>query len=296
MKIANIALFGVGKMGKLHLKALLENKKAKIAFIFDSDFSYASQIANEYKIRFCEDFEKELENCDGAIIATPTPTHFFYIKKLAPYLKNIFVEKPLTHNIPTSKAIVELAKTKNINIQVGFIERYNPAFLTIFHYLKNKEIKNITFKRYGLKRLVDTSVVLDLMIHDIDLALQINGKIKDIKASGIINNNIIDYASAILTHENGSISNIFASYLESTMERSIVIESIKDNLQCDLYAKRVLLNESIPLPLCSNLDSLVNEINCFIDLCLGEKNQYANQNDGYDAMLAACEIESLINN
>ena len=211
-------------------------------------------------------------------------------------MKNIFVEKPLTHNIPTSKAIVELAKTKNINIQVGFIERYNPAFLTILNYLKNTKIKNTTFKRYGLKRLVNTSVVLDLMIHDIDLALLMNGKIKNIKANGVVNNNIVDYASAILTHTNGSISNLHASYLEPTMERSIVIESIKDNLQCDLYAKRVLLNESIPLPLCSNLDSLVNEINCFIDLCLGEKNQYANQNDGYDAMLAACEIESLINN
>ena len=210
-------------------------------------------------------------------------------------MKNIFVEKPLTHNIPTSKAIVELAKTKNINIQVGFIERYNPAFLTILNYLKNTKIKNTTFKRYGLKRLVDTSVVLDLMIHDIDLALLMNGKIKNIKANGVVNNNIVDYASAILTHENGSISNLHASYLEPTMERSIVIESIKDNLQCDLYAKKVLLNESI-LPLCSNSDSLSNEINCFIDLCLGEKNQYANQNDGYDAMLAACEIESLINN
>ena len=297
MKIARIALFGVGKMGELHLKTLLESKKAEIAFIFDSNFSYAKQIAKEYKVRFCEDFEKEIEDCDGAIIATPTPTHFSYISRLAPYLRNIFVEKPLTHNIATSKALLDLAKDKNITIQVGFIERYNPAFIAILNYFNKSKIKNSIFKRYGIKRLVDTSVVLDLMIHDIDLAITLNGKIKNIEASGSINENIIECASANLKHENGSISNIHASYLSPKMERSIVVNGENDIIECDLYSKCVLLN-GVSMPICASLDSLASEIDCFIDLCIynesKNKTKYANQYDGYNAMIAACKIEDII--
>ena len=179
--IVKIGLFGVGNMGQNHLRNLTMLKQVEIAYIYDFDKDVCEKMSELYNVPILQNFDEDLKKIDGAIIVTPTSTHMDYIKKISKYVKNIFVEKPLSDTLESSEEIVKLAKKLNLNIQVGFIERYNPAVIALEKVIKNSShIINIDFSRTNKvsSRITDVDVVIDLMIHDIDLALNINGKPK----------------------------------------------------------------------------------------------------------------------
>lgn len=310
-QIVKIGLLGVGKMGQNHLRNLAMLKQVEIAFIYDVDTSLCEQLSLQYNVKISTNLDEDLAYVDGVIIVTPTFTHYDYILQASQYVKNIFVEKPLTNTLESSRKIVELARKENLNIQVGFIERYNSAVAALKKVIKNSsKVINIDLSRTNKvsSRITDVDVVIDLMIHDIDLALSINGKPKKIEAHGYVKENMIEYARAIITHENGSFSNILASRITEKRIRHISATCEDMYIDCNLLSKEVLVNkqsleqylDDVSITSKSETidvrpqEGLLLELIDFITLCQGKMINTPNENDGLLAMEVAIEIQHLI--
>ena len=315
-KVVQIGLLGIGKMGQNHLRNLNMLKNVEVGFIYDVNKELLEKTAKEFSLKALHD-ENELESAlsasDGAIIVTPTFTHYDYIQKVANHTKHIFVEKPLTDTLETTQTIVEIAKQKNLNIQVGFIERYNPAINTLKKLLKNSaRIFNIDFTRTNKmsNRITDVDVVMDLMIHDIDLSLLFNGEVEEIHAHGVVMNGIIEYARANLTHKNGSFSTITASRVTEKRIRQISVTCEDMYVDCNLLSKEVLVNKQTLEQHLHNIsissrsesievraqEALLLELLDFSEMVRGKTLQTRppNEIDGENAMLIASQIQKLI--
>ncbi|WP_072681712.1 Gfo/Idh/MocA family protein [Arcobacter sp. LA11] len=309
--VVKIGLLGVGKMGQNHLRNLAMLKQVEIGFIYDFDKDLCEQLSTQYNVPVSENLEKDLQTIDGVVIVTPTFTHADYIKQVSKYVKNIFVEKPLTDTLESSIEIVKLAKENNLNIQVGFIERYNSAVVALEKVIRNSShIINIDFSRTNKvsSRITDVDVVIDLMIHDLDLALHINGKPKKIEAHGYINDNMIEYARAIITHENGSFSNVVASRITEKRIRHISATCDDMYIDCNLLSKEVFVNKQTIEQYLENVsisskeetidvrpqEGLLLELVDFVKLCNGESVNVPNEDDGLLAMEVANEIQKQI--
>ncbi len=321
-KIIKIALFGIGKMGQNHLRILSMLKDVEVAFLYDVNLELCESLSKSFGIKVLENLDEDLKDCDGAIIVTPTFTHFDYVNKVSDYVKNIFVEKPLTDTLDTTQIILDLAKQKSLNIQVGFIERYNPAIITLQNILRDTKIVNIDFTRTNKmsSRITDVDVVIDLMIHDIDLALHFNGDIADIYAHGVVMEGMIEYARACIIHKNGAFSNIVASRITEKRIRQISVTTHNEYIDCNLLRKEVFVDkQSVEQRLDSvsisantetievrGQESLFSELLDFVNLCKDSASNSAlstparinrpNQHDGMKAMQVAYKIQSLIHN
>lgn len=317
-KPIRIALFGIGKMGQNHLRILSMLKDVEIAFLYDTNEELSQVMSERFGVKMLKDIDEDLKSCDGAIIVTPTFTHFDYINKVSDYVKNIFVEKPLTNTLESTQIILTLAKEKSLNIQVGFIERYNPAVATLKNILTHNthKIINIDFIRTNKmsSRITDCDVVIDLMIHDIDLALNFNGDVRDIYAHGVVINDMIEYARACIIHTNGSFSNIVASRITEKRRRQISITTDSEYIDCNLLRKEVFVDKQSVEQRLDNVsisantetievrgqESLLSELIDFVNLCKNispqAKSNRPNQNDGMKAMQIAHQIQDIIHN
>lgn len=310
-KTIKIGLLGIGKMGQNHLRNLAMLKQVEITFIYDFDKATCEMLSTQYGVKVSQNLEEDLQKVDGVVIVTPTFTHSDYIKQVAKYVKNIFVEKPLTNTLESSKEIVTLAKELELNIQVGFIERYNSAVVALQKVIKNSNhIINIDFSRTNKvsSRITDVDVVIDLMIHDIDLALFLNGKPKKVEAHGYNKENMIEYARAIITHENGSFSNIVASRITEKRIRQISATCNDMYVDCNLLSKEVFVNkqsieqylDDVSISSKSETidvrpqEGLLLELLDFVKLCQGEKVAIPNEDDGLLAMEVASSIQKII--
>lgn len=306
-KTAKIGLLGIGVMGQNHLRNLSMLKQVEIAFIYDLDKQACDKISKIYNVPVSNNLESDLKGLDGIIIATPTFTHFDYITLVSKYVKNIFVEKPLTSTLETSKEVAKLAKELNLKIQVGFIERYNPAVVALQNVISNsKNTIAIDFSRTNKvsSRITDVDVIMDLMIHDIDLALKFNGEVDKIYAHGYIKNQMIEYARAIITHKNGSFSNILASRITEKRTRNICVTCDDKYIDCNLLSKEIFVNKQTIEQYIDNVsisskieivdvrpqEALLLELIDFAKLCNGDDVVVANECSG----LAAIEVASVI--
>ena len=306
-KTAKIGLLGIGVMGQNHLRNLSMLKQVEIAFIYDLDKQACDKISKIYNVPVSDNLERDLKGLDGVIIVTPTFTHFDYIKLVSKYVKNIFVEKPLTSTLETSKEVAKLAKELNLKIQVGFIERYNPAVVALQNVISNsKNTIAIDFSRTNKvsSRITDVDVIMDLMIHDIDLALKFNGEVDKIYAHGYIKNQMIEYARAIITHKNGSFSNILASRITEKRTRNICVTCDDKYIDCNLLSKEIFVNKQTIEQYIDNVsvsskieivdvrpqEALLLELIDFAKLCNGDDIVVANERNG----LAAIKVASVI--
>ena len=191
------------------------------------------------------DVEKLLLQVDAAVICTPTVTHGDYIRRAARHVKKIFVEKPMADSLEEAQALSAFAATHGLGIQVGFIERFNPAVQQLKSVLdKSAQVISIDFTRTNKlsARITDVDVVTDLMIHDIDLALYLNGPVSSVSAHGVAQGQMIDFASALLTHQNGRFSRIQASRITEKKIRTIQATCIDMYVDCELVRKELLIN------------------------------------------------------
>ena len=242
-----VGLIGLGKMGKNHLRVLSMLKAVELKFIYDIDIENLNKLSKQYDVKPSEKLEDDLKSVDAVVIATPTFTHFDYIKLCAKYVKNIFVEKPLTDSLDTTIEVEKLVKEKDLNLQIGFIERFNPAVVELKKVLDyhSKNIVNIDFTRTNKisSRIIDVDVITDLMIHDIDLALYLNGSYNKITAYGLTNNGMIVFARATIEHKNGRFSNILASRITEKRIRQINVTADNMYIDCNLLRKEILINK-----------------------------------------------------
>ncbi|MBU5613371.1 Gfo/Idh/MocA family oxidoreductase [Geomonas azotofigens] len=241
-----VGLIGLGNMGRNHLRVLSMLKDVDLRFICDSDEARAAELSRQYGVRATANLEADLPGVDALVIVTPTSTHYDYIKLASRYVKEIFVEKPLTDTLESSAEILALAREHGVRIQVGFIERFNPAVMAVKKVLSNSsQVINIDFTRTNKvsSRITDVDVVTDLMIHDIDLALYLNGAARQVSAYGVLEGGMIAFARATLTHANGAYSNITASRITEKRLRHISVTCSDMYVDCNLLRKEVMINK-----------------------------------------------------
>lgn len=208
-----IGVFGAGHLGKIHLRLLKEIPSWDLIGFYDPNPETAALVEQELQIKRFDSPDELIDAVDAVDIVTPTLYHYDLAAKAIRKFKHVFVEKPLTHTVAEGKALLRLASEAGVNVQVGHVERFNPAFLNAQHQIEHPMFIETHRLAQFNPRGTDVSVVLDLMIHDIDIVLSlIPYSIKRISASGVaIVSETPDICNARLEFDNGAVANLTAS-------------------------------------------------------------------------------------
>ncbi|MFH0736504.1 MAG: Gfo/Idh/MocA family oxidoreductase [bacterium] len=218
-----VGVIGAGHLGKLHIKMFKSIENVELVGLFDINVEMAEKASSEYDVKCFTSVEELLTLVDAVSIVSTTSAHYMVVKAALLAGKHVFVEKPITTTIAEAEEIVELAKLKNLILQVGHIERFNPALLSLDKYnLEPKFVQSDRLAQFN-PRGTDVAVVLDLMIHDIDIILSlIKSEVKEVHASGIaVVSDTIDIANARIEFENGAVANVTASRISQKRMRKM---------------------------------------------------------------------------
>lgn len=224
-KKLNIGLVGVGHLGTFHLKLLNEIKTANLVGFYEIDLEKARKISDEYNVKAYESLESLLNDVEAISIVTPTNLHYNVAKIALEKGKHVFIEKPFTETIPQAKELISISEKNNLKIQIGHIERFNPAILSLESYnLQPLFIESHRLDQFK-PRGVDVAVVLDLMIHDIDLILSlVKSQVDRVEANGVaIISDSVDIANARITFKSGVVANVTASRISQKKMRKMRI-------------------------------------------------------------------------
>lgn len=225
MDKVRVGIIGVGYLGTNHARILSYLEEAELKGVADIDFKKAMEIGNRHGVKYYENFEDMLDEIDVGIVATPTSEHFSISMKLLSEGKSVLVEKPITETIEQAEQLVATTEKNGLILHVGHLERFNPAVEIIENLIS--EPRFIEVQRLGSfsARSLDIDVVLDLMIHDLDIILSlIKDEVKTIKSSGIhVLSEKIDIANARLEFESGCVATLTASRVHQGKVRKLRI-------------------------------------------------------------------------
>jgi len=208
-----IGVIGAGHLGKIHLKILQNADFVELIGFFDQSEEVRKTVHEEMNITPFESIESLIESCDIVDIVTPTFAHFDCAAASMRSFKHVFIEKPITNTIEEAKALISLSEEAKVKVQIGHVERFNPAFMaSVKHLQKPMFIETHRLAQFN-PRGTDVSVVLDLMIHDLDIVLSVvDSEIKSISASGVsVLSDTPDIANARIEFDNGCVANLTAS-------------------------------------------------------------------------------------
>ncbi|MEM9835305.1 MAG: Gfo/Idh/MocA family oxidoreductase [Bacteroidota bacterium] len=235
-----IGLFGAGHLGKIHLKCIrLAKEKFDLVGFYDADPAMAAQVEREFNCPAFASAEELMQAVDVVDVVTPTFTHHALVKKALLAGKHVFVEKPLTSTLGEAEELVALSKSTGLNVQVGHVERFNPALLA----LKDKAIQPYFIEAHRLAmfnpRGTDVSVVLDLMIHDLDIILKLaNSEVEEVRAGGVaVVSDTPDIVNARIEFKNGAVANLTASRISLKNMRKIRLFQPDAYISIDLLEK-----------------------------------------------------------
>ena len=313
-----VGVIGAGHLGKIHLN-ILSNSDFNLIGFHDTDVENSEKLASENGYVFFKEIDSLINLIDAAVIVSPTTTHFEIAEKCINKGKHIFVEKPLTTNSKEARIINKLAKEGNIIGQVGFVERYNQAFISCKEFIdKPKFIESHRLSDFN-PRGTDVSVIMDLMIHDIDIILNINqSKVKKIDASGVsIISSTPDIANARIEFENGCIANLTSSRISlkkmrktrifqdnayisiNFLEKDFQVVKIRDKdtndnenslvIKNNLGQEKVIFFEN---PEINEINSIEAELNDFFYSIKNKSESKVSLHDGLMALEVAEEIMS----
>ncbi len=238
-----VGVVGVGHLGTIHAKVYSRLDNVKLVGICDCNLERAIEIGKKYHAASYSDYEDLFDKVDAASIAVPTSLHYHIAKDFLHHNIHVLIEKPITKTLSEADELIEIAKEKKLILQVGHIERFNSAVLAIEPYLKKP--KFIECQRLGPfhKRVKDVGVVLDLMIHDIDVVLGlIQQDVVNIEAVGL--STISDYedvANVRLTFEDGTIADITASRVTKDVVRKMRIFQEDSYLSLDYVTQEAAI-------------------------------------------------------
>ena len=208
-----VGVLGAGHLGKIHLKLLQQSEKYDLVGFFDPDIANGQRVAKEFNYHYFENLDDLIDAVDVVDIVTPTLTHYNCAIKAITKGKHIFIEKPITNSVEEAEQIRLLVSENNLRGQVGHVERFNPAFKAIKSEIKSPMFIETHRLAEFNPRGTDVPVVLDLMIHDIDIILSVvNSPVQNINASGVsVISETPDIANARIEFENGCVANLTAS-------------------------------------------------------------------------------------
>lgn len=241
MKKVKVSVIGVGHLGKIHSKLWKTIDGAELIGVFDTNSKVAQEVAKDLNCIAFKSLYEVIANSQAVTISSVTKSHFSIAKKMIENQIHTFIEKPITSNYSESKKLLEIASKNNVLIQVGHVERFNPALQA----LKEHSLKPLFIEVHRLSqfktRATDVSVIYDLMIHDIDIILWlVKSKVKKIEANGVaIITETPDIANARIMFENGTIANLTASRISASPMRKLRI------FQRDAYFSIDLGNQQV---------------------------------------------------
>jgi predicted dehydrogenase len=206
-------VLGAGHLGKIHLKLLQQSSKYELVGFYDPIEKYAREVSEEFGYHFFESIDELIKAVDVVDIVTPTLNHFDCAHQAIENGKHIFIEKPITKTVKEAEILRDLLAKYKVRGQVGHVERFNPAFTAVNAMIENPMFIECHRLAEFNPRGTDVPVVLDLMIHDIDIILSVvNSEVKEIHASGVsVISETPDIANARIEFENGCVANLTAS-------------------------------------------------------------------------------------
>lgn len=321
MEKLKAGIFGLGHLGKIHLKVLkeicAERSNVELAGVYDTDKEKNEVISKENGFEIYNSADELIKKINTAIIVTPTSTHFEIASKCISSDINTFIEKPVTDTSEQANELVKLSQNKKIKIQIGHIERFNAAILALDNYnISPMFIETHRLSQFN-PRGTDVSVIQDLMIHDIDIILNlVKSKVKRIDANGVaIITDKIDIANARIKFENGCVANITASRISQNKMRKmrlfqksayISIDFLQNTSEVFRLGDGKESDNSIALtefvqgenkvkiyyerPPVKEINSLKYELNTFFDSIINDTEPIVTLEDGLQALEVANEI------
>ncbi len=315
-----IAVIGLGHLGKIHIKCIKQSMHLVLSAVWDIDKIVEKKIANEEDLPIFSTIDELFHAVDAVCIVSPTSTHFDWAILCLEAQKHIFIEKPVTATSAQALTLKGIAETKKLKIQVGHVERFNPAFLAVKD-LFNKPMfieghRLSEFKPRG----TDVSVVMDLMIHDIDLVLtMVKRPILEIRASGVAVMSLTpDICNARLEFEGGAVANLTASRISLKQMRKLRVFQQDEYIGLDLLDKEsqiVKISDLAPvdhplswpidtgfgikhiqvdMPTAPTNNAILDELNAFSNSIKYDQEVVVTLDDGLAALKVAEEILSQI--
>ncbi|MGE3920097.1 MAG: Gfo/Idh/MocA family protein [Gammaproteobacteria bacterium] len=275
MQPIKCAVIGVGHLGKYHAEKYAASKESELVAVCDTNYTRTQEIANHHHVAAFSDYHALLGLVTAVSIVTPTTSHHTIAKFFLSQGVHVFVEKPMTMTVEEADELINISEKNNLVLQVGHIERFNPAIVACKPLIQNPTYIETQRLSPFNPRCLEVNVVLDLMIHDIDLIKHIvPAKITEIHATGAsIITNDIDIANARIQFDNGCIANLNASRVSHVTERNIKIYHQKSYIFADLKDRTLLtfqknnhemhdvLNTTHPV---ENYDALHDELTAFL--------------------------------
>lgn len=238
-----LGLIGTGHMGQYHVNVAVGLSEYEVQGIFDSDSIRSHDIARRFGVGSFETLDELLKNVDAVVVAVPTVYHYDIARKCLQAGKHVLVEKPMTQTVDQARELVELAEKNSLTLQVGHVERFNGAVLELNKIIDSPLLIESRRLAPFNPRISDVGVVLDLMIHDLDIVLNLVGqgdKIKSVHASGVkAFSNHEDVAVATLQFESGCVANLLASRATQYKVRTLVISQEKSYIVLDFATQDI---------------------------------------------------------
>ena len=310
-----LGIFGVGHLGKFHLNNWKQIPDVEIVGFFDPNNDHAKAVEAEYGIKRYMDEEALMKASDMIDVVTPTHLHFPVCEMAIKMGKHVFVEKPMANTIEEGKAIVEMVKESGVKLQVGHVERFNPAFTALKDITLNPSFIEVHRLAQFNPRGTEVSVILDLMIHDIDIILSIvKSGVKNISASGVsVLTDTPDIANVRIEFNNGCVANLTSSRISMKKMRKIRLfqkdayigidflekntEIIKlkkpdeeDAFSFDIETHQGTKTISIANPVVENGNAILAELTSFVNAIQKDEPTVVSEIDGFLAMEVAHQI------
>lgn len=310
-----IGIFGVGHLGKFHISNWQTIANVSIVGFYDPNDTNAAEAINKFGLKRYDDIHSLLDAVDAVDIITPTQFHFPVCEAALRKSKHVFVEKPLANNMDEARQLIKLVGEAKVKFQVGHVERFNPAFQA----LKNKELKPMFIEVHRLAQFnprgTEVSVILDLMIHDIDIILHlVKSPVKQISASGVaVMTDTPDIANVRIEFYNGCVANLTSSRISMKKMRKIRLfqkdayigidflekkteiiklktEEDEDLFSFDIETPNGLKTIAVENPEVGEQNAIKAELTAFRDAIINDTPTVVSEHDGFIAMEVAHQI------
>ena len=317
-----IGVFGAGHLGRIHVQQWQHVDGAEVIGVYDLDAEKAQKVAKEFGVSVAKDMDDLIEKCDAADIVSTTTAHYRLATEVIRKGKHLFIEKPMAASLDEARTILEMSNEADVKCQIGHVERFNPAYLAI----QDKNIEPLFIEGHRLAQFnprgTDVSVVLDLMIHDIDIVLSlVKSDLKKVSASGVnVISDTADIANVRLEFVNGCVANLTASRISLKSMRKIRIFQRDAYISLDFLDKKteiVTISEddgkkgaldfpielpdgrtrkiTVDFPPKKEVNAIRMELQEFTNCIVNNTTPIVSARDGYHAMDIAYEILKKIN-
>ena len=316
-----IGVFGTGHLGKFHLNNWKEIPGTELIGFFDPNNETAEAISEQYQLKRFLNEDDLIDACDAIDVVAPTDAHFNICKKAIRKTKHVFVEKPLANTMQEAEELVKLVKESHIKLQVGHVERFNPAFLAVKDFDLNPMFIEVHRLAQFNPRGTEVSVILDLMIHDIDIILSIvKSDVKSVSSSGVaVLTDTPDIANVRIEFNNGCVANLTSSRISMKKMRKMrlfqkdgyigidflnkTVEILKlkkdediNTFNFDLETPKGTRTIAISNPPIPEVNAIKKELEEFVSSIQNKTPTIVSEIDGYRAMEVAHQILQKINN